>query len=126
MTSGNRSPRRWQGILVLLALLGTSLAAEGKTRSGKKAGDEAAGPTPSAWLVLGPELMPLPAFHDSGTPSFGPEELLVQDWLDLGDLWPEAGQVVAWPDGREISWQQVAAPLRWQRDEATPSVALLA
>lgn len=63
----------------------------------------------SSWLVLGPVTTPPPVFHDSGEAAYGPGDLLDAATLELEDLWPAAGDVVAWPEVGSTRWTVRAA-----------------
>jgi dipeptidyl aminopeptidase/acylaminoacyl peptidase len=66
------------------------------------------------WLVLGPVALPLPAFAETGgstagsAPAAAAAGLLELPPLAARASWPAAGDDVAWPDGRTLTWRPAA------------------
>ncbi|MCP4662950.1 MAG: S9 family peptidase [bacterium] len=95
--SFTRRQIRTLSVLVAIGALVAAVAAQGET-----AGDKALA-TIESWLVLGPVAVPLPAFHDEAD-DFGVAELLGIDPVEAKELWPAAGDDLAWPGGPALTW----------------------
>ena len=85
-------------ILVLLVIFGQSYDKE------KEKAKEIA---VTSWLLLGPTATPLPAFHKEKPESFGIDNLLKFEDIDMTWLKPEKGQTVSGPDGSSWVWKSI-------------------
>jgi dipeptidyl aminopeptidase/acylaminoacyl peptidase len=63
----------------------------------------------SSWLVLGPQSVPLPAFHETNIRGFTEEDLLKFDEVDISQLKPKADSSLRWHDGSLIQWKETEA-----------------
>lgn len=95
--------RTLAGLLGLSCLFGLILtgasalaAEEGATRT----------LTPEEILVLGPQRLAAPAFHETAPNAFGGEEALSTAWVDL-DGPPAVGEEVRFGDGSRLSWSSL-------------------
>jgi len=100
-----RPPRALLGALVAFALLFALPAAPAAAADATEGGSVAVG----SWLVLGPEVVPLPAFHDAARHGVVPADLLAGSGLVGEAPWPADGTAVTLPTGGTAAWRTVSA-----------------
>jgi dipeptidyl aminopeptidase/acylaminoacyl peptidase len=61
------------------------------------------------WLALGPDVEPLPAFHEEKPGSVNPDALLVEGRLPEWIREPRAGDAEPWPAGSPRTWGELEA-----------------
>jgi dipeptidyl aminopeptidase/acylaminoacyl peptidase len=61
----------------------------------------------ASWLLLGPFLSPLPAFHEDKKDDFTAEDLLKFEEFDILKLKPKLGSSIQWHDGKVARWESV-------------------
>lgn len=120
-------PFRLPLLLSLLLLLALPAAAADRSKGKRSVADE---PEPARlavteWLLLGPETLPLPAFHEEKPGAYGIEDLLKEDLRDVRSIRPRAGSdgwraARAGADGRVALVRPAGAP------DKAPAVAFLA
>ena len=92
---------------VLLLIVSVSAPVAEAAKKKKKKDQEAEAPpgvTVEQWLVLGPVVDPLPAFHDDKTGGFDIEARLGAQVFPKGPLAPREGDVESWFSGVELAW----------------------
>ena len=100
---------RKTGTLLAIFLAAASLAAKPPARTERKMNEpetssKPAAPAVTRWLVLGPVLDPLPAFHEEKPGSYGVEELLKSDRFHARPWRPAEGTEEPWFGGAKLRW----------------------
>jgi len=78
------------------------------------------------WLTLGPATLPPLAYGDLPAATVR-DRIFADPPLAPADLWPEAGDAVAWMAGRGLTWEAVNAPggrIRWKAPAQGESLAM--
>ncbi len=95
-------------VVVLLALVSSAPVAVKNKKKGDEAGEATPGHAPSRWLVLGPVIDPLPAFHDAKRGGYDIKARLEAEVFPDHGWTPRAGAPGGWP-GPDVSWREVEA-----------------